>query len=153
MLRWKIRTQRYGSQMWVALCKLELPIKFLISFGNYKMIVFQWLGSYKIWISSDITDASCPSCAIKEICLGHQFVTYNLTCVIWFRSPLTIGRYLSQSEVIIVLLLGWKECIKHKVGAITSLYSFNNLWAIWIYWNKIAHERISVNDRFWSPMS
>ena len=153
MLRWKSRTQRYGSQMWAALCKLELPFKFLISFGNYKIIVFQWLWSQQIWISSNITDASCPSCAIKEECLDHQFITYNLTCATWFRSPLTIRRYLSQSQVIIVLLLGWKEWIKHKAGATTSLYSFNNLWTIWIHWNKIAQERISVNDRFWSPKS
>ena len=79
------------------------------------------------------TDASYPSCAIEEECWDHLFITYNLTCVMWFRSPLTIRRHLSQSKVIIVLLLGWKECIKHKASAITSLYSFNNHLAIWIH--------------------
>ena len=40
---------------------------------------------------------------------------------------------LGTMQIIIVWLLGWKECIKHKVGAITSLYSFNNICAIWIH--------------------
>ena len=142
MLRWKNRTQRYGSQMWAALWRLELTFKFLISFGKLRNDCLPL--SRELRIRNLITDTSCPSCAIEEECLDHQFITYNLTCVTWFRSPLTIKRYLSQSQVIIVLLLGWKECIKHKAGAITSLYSFNNLWTIWIHWNKIAHERISV---------
>ena len=131
MLRWKSRTQRYGSQMWAALWKLELSFKFLISFGKLRNDCLPL--SRELRIRNLITDTSCPSCAIEEECLDHQFITYNLTCVTCFRSPLTIRRYLSQIQVIIVLLLRWEECTKHKASAIISLYSFNNHWAIWIH--------------------
>ena len=93
MLRWKNRTQRYGSQMWAALWRLELTFKFLISFGKLRNDCLPL--SRELRIRNLITDNSCPSCAIEEECLGHQFITYNLTCVTCFRSPLTIRRYLS----------------------------------------------------------
>ena len=131
MLRWKSRTQRYGSQMWAALWKLELSFKFLISFGKLRNDCLPLIR--ELTIRNLITNTSCPSCAIEEECLDHLFITYNLICVTCFRSPLTIRRYLSQIQVIIVLLLRWKECTKHKASAIISLYSSNNHWAIWIH--------------------
>ncbi|KAL0007747.1 hypothetical protein SO802_009249 [Lithocarpus litseifolius] len=38
------------------------------------------------------TDTSWPSSATEEECLDYLFITYNLSCVMWFRSPLTIRR-------------------------------------------------------------
>ena len=93
MLRWKSKTQRYGSHIWAALWKLQ----------NDCLPMIRELANRNLFI-----DASCPSCAIEKECLDYVFITYNLTCVMWFRSPLTIRRYLSQSQVIIVLPLGWK---------------------------------------------
>ena len=113
MLRWKSRTQRYGSQMWAALWKLELSFKFLISFGKLRNDCLPLIR--ELTIRNLITNTSCPSCAIEEECLDHLFITYNLICVTCFRSPLTIRRYLSQIQVIIVLLLRWKECTKHRL--------------------------------------
>nr|POE89396.1 hypothetical protein CFP56_01756 [Quercus suber] len=59
------------------------------------------------------------------ICIHHQRRQKYLDPILKRRSPLPIRRYLSQSQVIIVVLLGWKECIKHKAGAITSLDATN----------------------------